>query len=77
MSEAKLLLDESPELIMMKLSIQVTAVLNNYDSDDNYKNLKKNLKEKKQKKQKLCSGFFQTHFSTCREKNGKLKSDNS
>lgn len=35
-----MLLDENAELIMMKLRVQVTAVLNNYDSNDNYKNLK-------------------------------------
>lgn len=40
MNEAKLFLDETPELIMMKLRVQVTAALNNYGGNDDYKNSK-------------------------------------
>lgn len=51
-----MLLDESAELIMMKLRVQVTAVLNNYDSNDNYKTLK------------TVQWILSTHLNTCREK---------
>lgn len=60
-----MLLDESAELIMMKLRVQVTAVFNNYDSNDNYKNLKD------------CAVDSFNTLEHLQRKNGKLKSDNS